>query len=975
MAAEGGVDLEIADRTSEVCLDLAEPAEHAVQFYRDPRFLIDTALRFVAGGLERGEGAVVIATAEHLASIRFGLSARGLAPSERLVLCDAEELLAEVLVEGRPMAERLVPALHGLLQRARAGEPERRLRVHAELADLLWRRRRVEAVIELEELCGELVLRRGVRMLCAYCLTAMARAEYQVTFDAICASHASVAPTEAWRDMLEPAGRRSLASLEQRAAALEGELLRREWAKELSSELQRTSGALGGLLSEREAAAEVVRVGLAALGGRAGGVWLLDAAGSELELVHEEGLPAGAVARVGRLPASTAHLRQEPLFADPEAPPPPREPSPAELQLLTEVEGPVALLPLGSDGSWQGTLLVQARSLEPEERSFLTLLAQSCSQAIERARAWTRERQAREQAEAAHRETLRLFELADAVGRAQDVAELYEPALEGLLGMLRVERAALLLVDGDGAMRFKAWRGLSDAQRSVLEGHSPWVAGEVDPRPVLVSDVESEPGWEPLRRLGLHALGFVPLVNQRQLLGKLLLCADSSRRFSEREVQLARSIAAQVSQAVARVRLLERERIALDAAESAQQRTTFLLQASVLLASSLEWKETLVALADLAVPGVADWCAIDVGEGDQLACLAIAHGDPTRVELARRLRQEHPPDSGDANAPAAVVRSGEPRLIGEIGGDALPSLTPTDHQAFLARLGIRSALIVPMSARGRTFGTITLATDGARRFGVNDLELAELLGRRAGIAIDNARLYAEAQSATRSREEILAVVSHDLRNPLGAVLTGAAGLLNTEISERKGPRIRKSVETIHRAGERMARLINDLVDFASIQSGRLGIERGDCLVAEMIESALEMFLPLAEERELRVETVIPPDRPVHCDRDRVIQVLANLIANALKVTAAGGLIRVGAAERGGALVFFVEDTGPGIGPDDLPRLFERYWRGKASYKGTGLGLTIARGIVEAHGGRIWAESQVGVGSTFSFTLSPGKEGS
>lgn len=805
----------------------AAPGEHAVQFYRDRRFLIETVHRFVAAGLEEGDGAVVLASAEHLAPIRAVLSARGLVPQERLVLCDAEELLEPALEDAPAARHRLRTRLTGLLERARGRDPTRRLRVHCELGDLIWRQRRTDAVTRLEELLGDLVVERGLRLQCAYCLTPMARAEYRTTFDAICARHASVGPTEAWRDLLEPAGRRSLASLEQRAAALEGELLRREWATQLGSELQRTTCALGGLVSEREAAAEVIRVGLAALGGRAGAVWLLDARGIELELVHEEGLAAGAVSRLGRIPASFTPpplgSLEDALFLDPDGQPPSREPSPVERQLLVEVPPPVAILPLGTD-RWQGALLLQARSLEPEERTFLALLAQSCSQAIERARAWACERRAREQAEAAHREA---------------------------------------------------------------------------------------------------------------------------------------------------TRLLERERIALDAAESAQQRTTFLLQACVLLASSLDWRGTLVALADLAVPRLADWCAIDVGEGDQLVSLAIAHTDPGRADLARRLRREHPPAPGDPG-PASVMRSGEPQLFGEIAEEPFPGLAPADHEALLSRLGIRSALIVPMSARGRTFGTILLGSDGGRRFGVNDLELAELLGRRAGIAIDNARLYAEAQSATQAREEILAVVSHDLRNPLGAILTGAAGMLNLEITERKAARIRKNVETIHRAGERMARLINDLVDFASLQSGRLGIERGDCLVGELIDSTLEMFAPLAEERELRLEGAAPPDRPIHCDRDRVIQVLANLVANALKVTAAGGRVRVGAEEQAGAVVFSVEDTGPGIGPADLPHLFERYWRGKATYKGTGLGLAIARGIVEAHGGRIWAESQVGVGSVFRFTLSPAR---
>jgi signal transduction histidine kinase len=250
--------------------------------------------------------------------------------------------------------------------------------------------------------------------------------------------------------------------------------------------------------------------------------------------------------------------------------------------------------------------------------------------------------------------------------------------------------------------------------------------------------------------------------------------------------------------------------------------------------------------------------------------------------------------------------------------------------------------------------------------------LREMLARHCSLAIERVRVLElerrarlEAEEATRAREEILSVVSHDLRNPLGTIMIGVGSLRRAE-----SDRVRGTAERIQRQALRMARLIDDLVDFAGIQAGRLTLVRAPHAPAEIISAVGELFGPVAHERGLAFAAGAPRDLPhVECDSERAVQVMANLITNAIKVTPSGGAIEVGATPGAEQVVFFVRDTGPGIDPTELPRVFERYWRGAATpYKGTGLGLSIARGIVDAHGGRIWAESQVGVGSTFYFSL-------
>jgi signal transduction histidine kinase len=244
----------------------------------------------------------------------------------------------------------------------------------------------------------------------------------------------------------------------------------------------------------------------------------------------------------------------------------------------------------------------------------------------------------------------------------------------------------------------------------------------------------------------------------------------------------------------------------------------------------------------------------------------------------------------------------------------------------------------------------------------NELELARLYR-------EEREAHMQAEESTRAREEILSVVSHDLRNPLGTILMGATSLLNTDLGER-GHRVRTISERIHRQAERMSRLIEDLVDFAGIQAGQLAIERKPHTPEEILSATSDIFASMAHERGLRFETSVMPNLPnIDCDSERAVQVMSNLVANALKVTPRGGAIAIGAETDGKEVVFYVRDTGPGIAAEELPQLFQRYWRSKhTQYKGAGLGLSIAHGIVAAHGGRIWAESQLGSGSTFYFSL-------
>ncbi|WP_437287772.1 ATP-binding protein [Sorangium sp. So ce406] len=285
----------------------------------------------------------------------------------------------------------------------------------------------------------------------------------------------------------------------------------------------------------------------------------------------------------------------------------------------------------------------------------------------------------------------------------------------------------------------------------------------------------------------------------------------------------------------------------------------------------------------------------------------------------------------------------------------------------------RSLLAAPLRGRdGQCIGSIQLLDRRDGPFVESDEVLLTQLAQSASVALENARLYNEAQAATRARDDLLAIVSHDLRNPLNTIAI-TASLLRSDLLQRKDGEEDDAVQLVDRMDrgiQRMTRLIEDLLDASRIEAGRLvvspRVERGGALVREALEAAAS----LAEAKGCRV-TQGPLDAglEVLADRDRVLQVFSNLLGNALKFTPKGGIVSVSLCRVADLARFSVADTGPGIPPEHQPHLFDRYWKAsQESRTGAGLGLYIARGIVEAHHGTVAVESTPGHGTTIHFTL-------
>jgi signal transduction histidine kinase len=396
----------------------------------------------------------------------------------------------------------------------------------------------------------------------------------------------------------------------------------------------------------------------------------------------------------------------------------------------------------------------------------------------------------------------------------------------------------------------------------------------------------------------------------------------------------------------------------------------FLAEASRLLAESIDYEATLKTVARLAVPDIADWCAVDLLQVDgTLARVAIEHRDPVRLELAHRLRQWFPPRVGATSGPANVARTGRTEFEVDMADSVLRQIAPEPERLrLLRRLGMHSYISVPLATRDRTIGSITFFTEAPRVFHADDVLVAEDLARRAATAIDNARLYEATKRAVHARDEMLAIVTHDLRTPLSAIMTAAALQLSAATGDADPGRSRARAETIQRSAQHMNRLIRDLTDLGQIDAGSFAIEPASQDPALLVRHVVDALQPVAARQGSHIRVNVVDAIPgVVCDGDRVIQVLLNLASNAIKVGAPCVTIDVEA--RGSDALFTVSDTGPGIAAQDLPFMFDRYWRATATqYKGSGLGLPISKGIVEAHGGRIWVETQLGIGTQFFFTL-------
>ncbi|HSK02808.1 MAG TPA: ATP-binding protein [Kofleriaceae bacterium] len=408
----------------------------------------------------------------------------------------------------------------------------------------------------------------------------------------------------------------------------------------------------------------------------------------------------------------------------------------------------------------------------------------------------------------------------------------------------------------------------------------------------------------------------------------------------------------------------------ITARKQLEEERAFLAEVGTILASTLELDATLASIGRLVTRALADVCIVYVtGAGHEIRRIGAAARDPS-LDGVRDFLMQRPMDRRKAAAIWAEMDACRSILLERMPPDMIDAYAQDEeHARALRAMDMRSAIMVPLAAHGRQVGAMSLIASGSSRtYTPADVRFAEQIAQRAALAIENARLYDEARRAIKSRDDVLGVVAHDLRNPLGSILLQAEMLRSS--GGEPGSRPHERAEGIARSARRMNRLIQDLLDVTRMEAGSLSIDRARIAAGEVLGECAEAQRPLAVAASLELRLEVAPDLPdVWADRDRLQQVFENLIGNAIKFTGPGGAITVGAAPRDGEVLCRVADTGAGISAEDLPHVFDRFWQAQRPGRhGAGLGLAIAKGIVEAHGGRIWVESTPGRGSSFFFTM-------
>ena len=749
---------------------------------------------------------------------------------------------------------------------------------------------------------------------------------------------------------------------------------------------------------------------------------------------------------------------------------------------------------LANDGHWRGEVVSRTkdgRHLALELSAFVVRDGDGsplCFVAIKRD--ITESRRTSEELVRRYEELESVHRMTEAVAVAS-LDGVYEEALGALQRALRVPRASVLLFDDDGVMRFKAWRGLSDAYRAAVEGHTPWAPDVIDPQPIVVPDVERDPSLETFRPVfaaeRIRALAFLPLVAEGRLLGKFMLYYEAPHRTSDEELRLARTIASHIAVAISRRRgelalreseeryrrlveacpvgvlvhgegrilfanpmasallgaashgellgrpildfvhrdfhglfhervrqlrdgaaelpAVEKRFVRLDGStvdvevtrigftfrgrpavqmvvrditerKRADEARRLLFDAGTMLASSLDHESTLGSVARLAVPALADWCLVDLAADDgTVHRLAVAHADPSADEAARALRRFSWRTGERAETIERVVRTGCAELATKPSDEDIDGLARNQEQrTLLRRLDIVSYLCVPLAAHGRTLGTLTfiITAESGRRFSAAELKLADEIAHRAALAVDNARLYREAREANRAKSQFLATMSHELRTPLNAI-AGYTELMELGVHGPVSDAQREDLRRIRLNQQHLLGLINDVLSFARLETGRLEFDITDVPIEETLAAVGAHVEPQLVARRLRYEyRGGDPSCTCRADRDKLRQIVLNLLSNAMKFSPAGGRVTLDWDATVESVAIRVSDTGRGIPADKLDLIFEPFVQIDTSFsarmEGTGLGLAISRELARAMGGEVTVRSTPGEGSTFTLTL-------
>ncbi len=572
-------------------------------------------------------------------------------------------------------------------------------------------------------------------------------------------------------------------------------------------------------------------------------------------------------------------------------------------------------------------------------------------------------------------------EVLSALGRsAGDPDAVLTTVVESARRLCRSQTAMLLVLE-DGVFRLIKAVGLSEESNRYMAEHPmpldrETLSGRValDQKAQQISDVlaDVEYGRQDLQRVGgYRSMMGAPMVLDNEVIGTLNLWRYEVSPFDQREMAIVSAFAAQAAMALNTITLVQELEARGGELARKVDELVALREVGEAVNSSLNVDQVLSTIAMHAVHlSETDGGSImEYSEPDR--CFLVRSVYRTAPSVVQRLRSIRI----DVDETLVGRAARERRLI------AVPDLSAValdPHLQILFDDGWRSLVAAPLLREGKILGSLIVRRKRTGEFTQETLDLLEMVASQSALALQNAQLYRELREqslelelASRHKSEFLASMSHELRTPLNAVLGFSEVLLERmfgEINERQEEYLRD----IHGSGQHLLELLNEILDLSKIEAGRMELEYSSFELRSLLEDAGSMLRQRAVAQGITLSVVVADDVGlIHSDELRLKQVVLNLMTNAVKFTGDGGSVAVRAARQGTEIDVTVTDTGIGVSESDRERIFESFQqggRGSSREEGTGLGLTLSRRIVELLGGRMWLESEVGVGSTFGFSL-------